>query len=184
MDPLIEVSTDRGSNMRETCARVLAAALMTGAIASVVAMSALFEAPHEAGSALTAPPSSSERSVRIAVHPLRRHEPGVRRRHLTQSTANRPVAPAAIARRIVRRSVVRRSPQRRRLADVKPPAPPAPAVPAAAAPVAPIAAAAATMPPADADPDKGKGHDEEGHGNGNGHGHGDEHGLGHEKHED
>src|SRR5437588_2384463 len=40
MDPLIEVSTGQGENMRETCARVLAAALMTGAIAAVVAMSA------------------------------------------------------------------------------------------------------------------------------------------------
>src|SRR5207302_3523475 len=51
--------------MRETCARVLAAALMTGAIASVVAMSALLNTPRDDGYALTAPPSSLQRSVRV-----------------------------------------------------------------------------------------------------------------------
>src|SRR6266545_1939771 len=51
--------------MRETCARVLAAALMTGAIASVVAMSALLNTPRDDGYALTTPPSSLQRSVRV-----------------------------------------------------------------------------------------------------------------------
>src|SRR6266540_5379097 len=61
--PLNELSTRQGTNMRETCARVLAAALMTGAIAFVLAMPALFESARDAGHGLTAPPSSLRRSV-------------------------------------------------------------------------------------------------------------------------
>jgi hypothetical protein len=49
--------------MRETCARVLAAALMTGAVAFVVAMPALFGPEPDATRPLTAPPSSLRRSV-------------------------------------------------------------------------------------------------------------------------
>ncbi len=49
--------------MREKSARVLAAALLTGAIAFATAMPALFGAPREAGQSLTAPPSSLQRSV-------------------------------------------------------------------------------------------------------------------------
>ena len=52
--------------MRETCARVLAAALMTGAIGFALAMPAIFETAHKAaGRSLTAPPSSLQRSVHM-----------------------------------------------------------------------------------------------------------------------
>ena len=52
--------------MRETCARVLAAALMTGAIGFALAMPAIFETAHKAaGRSLTAPPSSLQRSVHV-----------------------------------------------------------------------------------------------------------------------
>src|SRR5919204_4318455 len=51
--------------MRETCARVLAAALMTGAIAVVVAVAALNRSPRIESHALTAPPSSLQRSVHV-----------------------------------------------------------------------------------------------------------------------
>jgi hypothetical protein len=50
--------------MRESCARVLAAALMTGAIAFAVGMPALFETAHDFGRTLLAPPSSLQRTVR------------------------------------------------------------------------------------------------------------------------
>ena len=49
--------------MRETCARVLAAALMTGAIGFALAMPAFFGTTHDAVRSLTAPPSSLLRSV-------------------------------------------------------------------------------------------------------------------------
>jgi hypothetical protein len=51
--------------MRETCARVLAAALMTGAIGFALAMPAIFETAHNAGRSLTAPPSFLQRSVHV-----------------------------------------------------------------------------------------------------------------------
>jgi len=51
--------------MRETCARVLAAALMTGAIGFALAMPAVFGTAHEAVGSLTAPPSSLQRSVPV-----------------------------------------------------------------------------------------------------------------------
>ena len=73
MDPLIEVSTNGGKNMRETCARVLAAALLTGAIATVVAMAAHLNGPSEAGMRLAVPPSSLQRTVRLTARPLTRH---------------------------------------------------------------------------------------------------------------
>src|SRR5437773_3945449 len=73
MNPLIEVSTDGGRNMRETCARVLAAALMTGAIATVVGMSAVLGTPSEAGQPIVAPPSSVQRTVRLTAKPAPRH---------------------------------------------------------------------------------------------------------------
>ena len=51
--------------MREKCARVLAAALMTGAIGFALAMPAIFETAHKAGRSLTAPPSFLQRSVHV-----------------------------------------------------------------------------------------------------------------------
>jgi outer membrane biosynthesis protein TonB len=51
--------------MREKCARVLAAALMTGAIGFALAMPALFGTGHDADRSLTAPPSFLQRSVHV-----------------------------------------------------------------------------------------------------------------------
>ena len=50
--------------MRAKCARVLAAALMTGAIAFALAMPAFFGTPNDVTRLLTAPPSSLQGSVR------------------------------------------------------------------------------------------------------------------------
>src|SRR5918994_5106546 len=49
--------------MRETCARVLAAALMTGAIATAMGLPTVFESGGDPGRRFTAPPSSLQRSV-------------------------------------------------------------------------------------------------------------------------
>jgi hypothetical protein len=51
--------------MRETCARVLAAALMTGAIGFAIGMPAIVGTAHDAGRSLTAPPSFLQRSVHV-----------------------------------------------------------------------------------------------------------------------
>ena len=51
--------------MMETCARVLAAALMTGAIGFALAKPAIFATAHNAGRSLTAPPSFLQRSVHV-----------------------------------------------------------------------------------------------------------------------
>src|SRR6476620_10575738 len=56
--------------MRETCARVLAAALMTGAIGFALAMPAVFGTAHNAIRSLTAPPSSLQRSVHVVASAL------------------------------------------------------------------------------------------------------------------
>jgi hypothetical protein len=51
--------------MREKCARVLAAALMTAAIGFALAMPAIFETAQKADRSLTAPPSFLQRSVHV-----------------------------------------------------------------------------------------------------------------------
>jgi hypothetical protein len=70
--------------MRETSARVLAAALMTGAIAFALAMPALFgTSARDAARTLTSPPSSLQRSVQMVastpprppLHATRKLEP-------------------------------------------------------------------------------------------------------------
>src|SRR5439155_23904773 len=61
--------------MRETCARVLAAALMTGAVAAALATPALFDGPGDRGLELTAPPSSHRRSVHVPALPALRRTP-------------------------------------------------------------------------------------------------------------
>jgi hypothetical protein len=82
--------------MRETCARALAAALMTAAIATAVGLPAAFESasPRERG--LTAPPSSLQRTVRVpagtvrerAHHTLRPAFHQSRRASVTTGTRN------------------------------------------------------------------------------------------------
>jgi hypothetical protein len=170
--------------MRETCARVLAAALMTGAIATVVAMSALFDTPREVGEEFTAPPSSLERSVRVTVHAVPRHEPAAHRPVVAHTSPARPAAPVVVSHEIVRRTVVRprRQHHHRDLASVKPK--PAPTV-APATLVLPAEAPAPAAPAATNDvvqdgESPGKSGEEHGHGNG----HDGGHGHGHEEHED
>jgi hypothetical protein len=163
MDPLIEVSTDRGRNMRETCVRVLAATLMTAAIATVVGMSALFRSPGEARRPIAAPPSSLERTVRLMVRPAARHpRPAVR----PARPVSAPVEHSAIAHTLV---VIRTKPAprpQRHLAAAHPPAPaPAPAAEPLPAP-APVAAPA---PPAEDQPHEDDGRPGKGHGHAYGH---------------
>jgi len=166
--------------MRETCARVLAAALMTGAIAAVVAMSALFDMSVEAGRPITAPPSSLQRSVRVVALPAPRvHRTSVERRVL----AHKITAPAramVLTRRLVIVRTHRLRPKQRALASTKPkaqPLTPAPTVEPAVLSTAPTVPA----PPVSDDQEHEHEHD---HGNGHDNGHGHGHGNGHEGHED
>jgi hypothetical protein len=175
MDPLIEVSTGGGKNMRETCARVLAAALMTGAIATVVGMSALFGTPTEAGRPIAAPPSAPQRSVRIEVTPLQ-HRKRVERVN-TARPVSAPARPVVITRRVAIVRKHRSRPSRRILASAQPkPAAPAPA-PAPQPTVAPptVEPAAPAVPPA-TEQDDGN--------NGNAYGHDKEHKQSHKDRED
>src|SRR5690242_19211112 len=163
MDPLNGVSTDGGKNMRETCARVLAAALLTGAIATVVGMSAVFGTPGQASRPLAAPPSALQRTVRLSVQPL----PSRRLPRVTRVTAPRLEAwtrPQVVTRSLVvvrpARHHVRPAPSRQLAASKPAPAPP----PAAVVPAAPAQVAAPT--PAVAPPATDEGDDPE-------HAHGD-----------
>jgi len=92
--------------MRATCARVLAAALMTGSIAAVVWMSAVAQGPGDAGRPVTAPPSSLERTVRLAAQPAARQKPDAR---FVPIHANAPVVAAA---HVLARSIVVARPHR------------------------------------------------------------------------
>src|ERR671922_1436166 len=94
--------------MRETCARVLAAALMTGAIAFALGAPALFESTREESRLLKAPPSSLQRSVRVAAlpAPARPH----RAERLPARSVSRPVRQPAVV-DTAPRSGIRRTPQ-------------------------------------------------------------------------
>ena len=85
--------------MRGTCARVLAAALMTGAIATVVAMSALFETPRGPGGPIAAPPSSLQRSVRLQAPPVPARRTRAIRVETTAHPISRPARPVVVSRR-------------------------------------------------------------------------------------
>jgi len=63
--------------MRETCVRVLAAALLTGAIATVVGLSAFAGPTAGPEEPLAAPPSALERTIRIHL-PAERPQPARR----------------------------------------------------------------------------------------------------------
>jgi hypothetical protein len=159
--------------MRETCARVLAAALMTGAIAGTVAMSALFGPSSGADRPITAPPSSLQHSVRA--EELREppaHRTSVERpvsAHSLHTTRAQPVVashPLVIIRthrvHAVRRGLAATKPKPQPVAPVsEPTASPAPAPP--------------PSPPAAEETESD--HD---HGNGNAYGHDKEHGHGNE----
>jgi len=143
--------------MREKCARVLAAALMTGAIGFTLAMPALFATAHDAVRSLTAPPSSLQRSVQLV--------------------ASAPSRPVRAGRVEDRRSIVRAVPaagapaSRRGSSPAREPRPaprpaPQPTPPPASVtetrtlasdtPAAPVAQPAPSQPPARADRGKGK----------------------------
>jgi hypothetical protein len=122
--------------MRETCARVLAAALMTGAIAFALGAPALFESSRDEIQALIAPPSSLQRSVRVPALPA----PARPRRadRLAAAQTIRRGATVAVERRTPRtlvrkvRRVLAAAPPRVEAQPAQPPVetpPPAPAPP-------------------------------------------------------
>jgi hypothetical protein len=83
--------------MRETCARVLAAALMTGAIATAMGLPTIFESAHDLGRALVTPPSSGHRSVRVPALTARARPPSAERL-ATAPQVTRPLLRPAIVR--------------------------------------------------------------------------------------
>ena len=152
--------------MRETCARVLAAALMTGAIATVVAMSALFETPTGPARPIAVPPSSLQRPVVFKVQPVRPH----RRKATRLEDAHRNSKPAprvVVVQHLVTTRTTHVRPQPRRLAAATPkPMPataPAPTIDvparAPAAVPAPVAALPADKRDSDKEHDHGQGHE-------------------------
>jgi hypothetical protein len=151
--------------MRETCARVLAAALMTGAIATVVAMSALFGTPGEASRPISAPPSSLQRSVRLAVQLAPRPRPSAARL-VTAHTNYMPSRPRTVSVLVTTRTRRVPSHARRQLSSVRKPQPAPAVVPTPDAP-APAAVPASADPPAPVI-DQGKDH---GQGRGHAYGH-------------
>jgi hypothetical protein len=150
--------------MRETCARVLAAALMTGAIGFALAMPAIFATAHNAGRSLTAPPSFLQRSVHVvASAPSRAARAG--RLEETQQTrpASLPDASrssstpgggtSASDRHSTREGRSERAPKPAPKPTPAPPTPPARQL----ASTAPQAAVSSSTPSQPATPDKGKG---------------------------
>jgi hypothetical protein len=160
--------------MRETCARVLAAALMTGSIATVVGMSALFDTPTEVSRPIAAPPSLLQRSVRVQVAAVHRRSKVERVR--TARRINAPARAVVVTRRLVIVRKHRSKPRQRTLASTqrKPPAPVAPARPAVVPPPVEPAAPPAAAPTTEQD-DGNHGH---------AYGHDKEHKHGHNGHEE
>jgi hypothetical protein len=171
--------------MRETCARVLAVALMTGAIATVVGTAALVRTPNEAGGPISAPPWALQRSVRLLAQPAPRRHRIVARLVTTRTIKARarpePVQPSLA---VVRRRPARQPVRRRELAATTPaptPTPaPAPVSEPAAAPEEPAAAPPAA-PSAETDQLEGE---DEGHGPGHGHDRGHGHADGRDEQDD
>jgi hypothetical protein len=85
--------------MRETCARVLAAALLTGAIATVVGMAAHLGPPSRPDRPIAAPPSSLQRAVRLTAEPVpKRRTPA---RLVTTHTIRTQARPETLTRNLV-----------------------------------------------------------------------------------
>jgi hypothetical protein len=160
--------------MRETCARVLAAALMTGAIAAVVGMSALFGTPGEASRPISAPASSLQRSVRLTAHLAPRARPSVARL-VTAHTNYVPSRSSTVSVLAVTRTRHVSPRARRQLTSLRKPQPaPAPAPTPAPAPAptpAPPAVPAVPAVPADPAPPDTDQNEDHGHGHGRAHGH-------------
>jgi hypothetical protein len=167
--------------MRETCARVLAAALLTGAIATVVAMVAHLNGPNEARTPIAAPSSAHERTVRLTVRPLPRHRSIAK----LVTTHTRYVRPQA---EVIHRSLVvvhphraqRRTPPPHRQLTASVPSPAAPT----AVTTAPTQAPAPVTPPPAEPTAPVPTHDEQGDGQAPGQGHGRGHAYGHDKQDD
>lgn len=160
--------------MRETCARVLAAALLTGAIATVVGMSALVDTPREPAGPIAAPPSSVQRSVRLTARIVPHRLRSAARLVTTHATYRAP-RPALVTRSLIvvrpRRAAPR--PRQRQLAAV--PAPPAaPTLPPPPAPAPPPGEAPPLAEPPAVAPDTTDGPGRHGRG----------HAYGHEKQDD
>ncbi len=157
--------------MRETCARVVVAALLTGAIATVVGMSALVDTPREPARPVAAPLSSVQRSVHLTAHSVPHH----RRRAsqlMTTPTTYRAPRPVVVTHTliVVRPHRAAPRPRARQLAAVPAPvaAPTPQPAPAAAPPPAPAQAPAAADPaPVVPDTSDGPGR----HGRGHAYGH-------------
>ena len=153
--------------MRGTCARVLAAALMTGAIATVVGMGALFGTPSEASPPISAPPSSLQRSVRLTAHLAPRHQQSAPRLVTVHTNHVPPVRQRAVNGLAVTRTHHVAPRAHRQLASVpKPEAAPAPA------PAPAVTPAPADPPPPVTSEDDNQGKD---------HAHGRGHAYGHDK---
>jgi hypothetical protein len=180
------------------CARVLAAALMTGAVAGAFTFPALFQHGREGHRLLLVPPSSQQRTLRVPALPVPLHRHVVRVSRLPVASKpgaskQRPSRPApsfgefaAVAIRRPKTSPARPAPPAPAPAPPAPSSPPAtpPSEPATAAPAVETpreltAEAPAPAPPAPVvvpaplpPPDEG---DDDGHGNGHAYGH-DKHG--------
>jgi hypothetical protein len=165
--------------MRETCARVLAAALMTGAIAGTVAMSALFGPSSEADRPITAPPSSLQRSVRAQVLRAPPVHRSVERPVAAHSLRTPRARPVVASHRLVIIRTHRVHAVRRRLATTKPKPQPVAVVSEPTASPAPASPAPAPPPSPPAVEETESDHDH-GNGNGNAYGHDKDHGHGNE----
>ena len=143
--------------MRETCARVLAAALMTGAIAAVVGMSALFGTSGEASRPISAPPSSLQRSVRLTAHLAPRARPSVARL-VTAHTNYVPSRSSTVSLLAVTRTRHVSPRARRQLTSVRKPQPAPEPAPTPAPPAVPAAPADPAPPDTDQNEDHGHGH--------------------------
>jgi hypothetical protein len=144
--------------MRETCARVLAAALMTGAIATVVAMAAHLGTPVGADRLIAAPPSSLHSTVRLTAQPAPRRRNAAR----LVTTHTIQASPEVITRSLV---VVHRHPARR---------PPPQRQLAATAPALTSATSAPAQPAGPPQPVPVTQGDGQSHGHGHGHGRGEQ----------
>ena len=158
--------------MRETCARVLAAALMVGAIATVVWMSALTGTPNETTRPLAAPAPPPPVSVIIRVEPVRPRPKPVRR---TPVRVARPTASVIAAATVVSKPLAAAHPRHvkratRQLASTT-------STPTTPAPVPKAPVEIATPAPTGALPS-----DE--HGNGHAYGHDKARDKEHEKHKE
>ena len=142
MTALEGLSAEQGSSM-SICARVLAAALMAGAIAAVVAFPARFGPGGEPGRVIVAPPSSQQRAIHLPALPAPRRHAALVVIHVTNRTTApvRTIEQAVVAtsRPQATRPPVKVAPTdtTRTLAAVTPaqaPPTPAPAPPVPAAP--------------------------------------------------